>query len=283
MTPEELTIRRHARVENAPVGRSLHDTFLLWVKGTWRIIGPVWFVAVTAGEVVDYLNHYMPHADPMTQVLIWGVALFLEISMMVATYDLSGRNRIEAEKRTAGIAVTTYEKRRKYLAVCFWFLLAAANITGQAAFLWFVTHPDAIPGGPTKPVDQMAQIALFAFIAVRVVGMLIGDANTAFVLGDEEKELTQVARDEKQRGEAFLMLAESEATYRENAAKADYRIAEVDADIKRLHMKLEEDKRRSDYHAELDRLMMKESLERQRQRLLPPPGQKSEDEKPDVP
>src|SRR5579859_571362 len=154
MTPEELTARRQARVENAPVGRSTHDKFMLWVKGAWRIIGPVWFVVVTAGEVVDYLNHYMPHADPMTQILIWGVALFLEISMMIATYDLSGRNRIEAEKRGAGIEVSSYERKRKYLAMLFWFLLAAANITGQAAFLWFVTHPDAIPGGPTRPVDQ---------------------------------------------------------------------------------------------------------------------------------
>jgi hypothetical protein len=276
MSLEELTARRLARVENARMGRSAHDKFMLGVKAAWRVIAPPWFVAVTAGEVVTYLSHYMPHADLPTDVLIWGVALFLELSMMVATYDLSERNRVEAEKHAAGVAIGKAERKKKRLAIVFWFLLAATNITGQVAFLWFVTHPDGVQ------VDPGTQTFLIVFIVVRVVGMLIGDANTAFVLGDDEKELTQVARDEKQRGEAFTLIAEAEGEYRKNVAEANHKVAQIDSQVERLKMEMENQKRRDNYHAELDRIMMEESLDRQqqRQRQLPPPRPNDDDDDP---
>jgi hypothetical protein len=197
MTPEQITARNYAILAKVSHNPPLHEKFMEFCKGTWRIIGPIAFIVFTAGEVYYYIKHFLPSDNSLwTQVLLWGITLLIEIPFCIATYDLSGRKKRAAEAKNAGQEAPDKDTNG---AITMWVIMALINIAGQMAFLFFIT----------KAGNFNRDWPIYLFIAFRVVGVIIGDAYVAFFLSPAPLEVDQVVKHQTAQGEGFDRLNEA--------------------------------------------------------------------------
>ncbi len=194
MTPEQITARNHAILAKVSHNPPAHESFMEFVKNTWRVIGPIAFIVFTAGEVYYYIKHFLPSDNSVwTDVLLWGITLLIEIPFAIATFDLSGRKSRAAEAKRAGQEPPDKDTTG---AVLMWFVMAAINISGQMAFLFFVT----------KAGNFHRDWPVYLFIGFRVVGVIVGDAYTAFFLSPSPTKVSHVIKHQKAQEEGFDQL-----------------------------------------------------------------------------
>ena len=196
LSPEQVAARNYAilaKVSHHPPG---HERFMEFLKSTWRVIGPIAFIVFTAGEVYYYIKHFLPQDNNIwTDALLWGITLLIEIPFAIATFDLSGRKGRAIAARRAGLEPPD---RDTVGAMLMWFVMALINIAGQMAFLFFVT----------KAGTFAKDWPVYLFIGFRVVGVIVGDAYTAFFLSPAPTTIDHVVRHQKAQGEGFEQLTD---------------------------------------------------------------------------
>ena len=194
MTPEQITARNHAILAKVSHNPPAHESFMEFVKNTWRIVGPIAFIIFTAGEVYYYIKHFLPSDNSVwTDVLLWGITLLIEIPFAIATFDLSGRKSRAVEAKRAGQEAPDKDTTG---AVIMWFVMAFINISGQMAFLFFVTKAGRF--------DR--DWPIYLFIGFRVIGVIVGDAYTAFFLSPSPTKVSHVIKHQKAQGDGFDLL-----------------------------------------------------------------------------
>jgi hypothetical protein len=258
LTPEQITARNHAILAKVSHNPPAHESFMEFVKNTWRIIGPIAFIVFTAGEVYYYIKHFLPEDNsPWTQVLLWGITLLIEIPFAIATFDLSGRKSRAVEARRAGNEPPDKDTTG---AIVMWCAMAFINIGGQMAFLFFIT----------KAGTFQKDWPVYLFIAFRVVGVIIGDAYVAFFLSPSPTKVSHVIKHQKAQGEGFDQL---------NDAAIERQLKESRAQLQLEQNQRTMDRERSDA-AFMTRFndMNAQHMLRQQARLLEIEGPKEDEE-----
>jgi hypothetical protein len=140
-----------------------------------------------------------------------------------------------------------------------WFVMAFINISGQMAFLFYVTRAGSF--AKDWPV--------YLFIGFRVVGVIVGDAYTAFFLSPAPTTIDHVVKHQRAQGEGFTQLTDQ---YNERKIKESTAMAQI-ASIDR-HVKREKDDANT-----IDQLhqMHTQALLRQQSRLLEIKGPEEDD------
>jgi hypothetical protein len=255
MSPEDIQRRNYAILAGVKHDPTFHDMVLDFIKEVWRIVGPMFFVVFTAGEVFYYLRHFLPDDhNPWTQVLLWGVTLLIEIPFMIATYDLSSRKKRVLEAREAGRASRDKDTVGAVIAWCF---MALVNITGQVAFLVLITK--ASP-------DAVASMGIYFFIIVRVLGVLLGDAYTAFFLSPAETTITRILRTQKAQQEGVKLLSESSMERQREESR-------LMLEMRRNQNTIAREQSEADFLNEFARMNMRNALESQQRFLQGPKEQ----------
>jgi hypothetical protein len=196
LTPEQVTARNYAILSKVSHDPPAHKSFMGWLKDMWRIVGPIAFIVCTVGEVYYYVKHFLPEDNSFwTQALLWGISLLIEIPFAMATFDLSERKERADEARRSG---QEPPDRDTPGAVMMWFAMAIINISGQMAFLFFIT----------KAGDFQRDWPIYGFIVFRVVGIIIGDAYVAFFLKPSPTKLSNVLKHQKAQSEGFAQLTD---------------------------------------------------------------------------
>src|SRR5258708_22229497 len=115
------------------------------------------------------------------------------------------------------------------------------------------------------PSDGRVTMWLYAaLIATRVSGFTLCDAVTGFWLSQLGTKAEEVARIDELKGHLHVQIAQSTGAHKKAAAEANLKVLKID-------LEAEQARQRAEFHAELDRLMMQEVLQRQRSKLLKPP------------
>lgn len=259
LTAEDIMKRRRMeRIERARVGRPFHERVMLFFLKGWLLIGPVAFVALTAAEVAYILTHLVAHDDQNGEIIIWGGALFIEFAMMFTTFGLGIKRHEASEYREI------YGKRDPALeglvaiGTILWIVFAIINIVGQSSFLMSLVQSSH---------DPNMQV-LYLFVASRVVGFILGDAGTAFFLGQvDSNDVRLMARAEHEKGKLYMELAEAEG-------KRKLLEAEADSKVKSMAIKVEQERADAEFLAELKRQTFTRILEVQGgpQMALPSPS-----------
>lgn len=249
MTPEQI-------LETVAFDVPAHRHIANNVKNAWRIIGPVAFVAFTAWEVFYFMNTFMKaaHDDSLTsKVLLWGITLLIEIPFMIATYDQSERKQARAEKKALG---KPYQENDTVGSVVMWFFLALVNVAGQVAFLIFITNLGKNPFQPDPAVFGM-----WFFIIVRVLGVLLGDAYTAFFLRPDETTIERVLRVQSAQATGRMAIQENRAELAELQAESD-------AKIRRIAIRVRKEEREATFMEEWNEMNMRTTLDRQKRYMI---------------
>ncbi len=254
MTPEQINARNYAILGTVTFTPPPHRMFMNFIKSTWRIIGPVAFVVFTAWEVFYFIKHFMPKDEAWTtNVLLWGITLLIEVPFMVATYDLATRKERAAEARELG---NGRHDRDTVGAVLAWCLMALVNISGQVAFLVLVLK---VSSG--NPLVDTRILPMYFFIAVRVLGVILGDTYTAFFLSPDETTISRVLHMQEAQSKGLMALSESATERKRKESEATLQIRRTEIAIKR-----EEDD--ANFLSQFQRLNMQLALQRQRQFML---------------
>lgn len=242
-----LEARRRAILAQIQLDLPAHRRFLTAIKNLWRIVGPVAFVIFTISEVYYFLQHFLPTPTLWSEVLLWGISLLIEVPFTMATYDQAERRARQQERRAQGQPAVQPGDR---LALWCWIGLALVNITGQIAFLAYVTHAG-------YQLTDPATVGLWVFILVRVGGVILGDSYTAFFLLEAEPTLERELRRQQQivEGEARLAAVDRERLLKE---------AEARQAIRRVELAIEREEQEMDFVAQWQQLQMQQTLERQR-------------------
>ncbi len=238
MTPEQINARNYAILGTVTFTPPPHRMFMNFIKSTWRIIGPVAFVVFTAWEVFYFIKHFMPKDEAWT---------------MVATYDLATRKERAAEARELG---NGRHDRDTVGAVLAWCLMALVNISGQVAFLVLVLK---VSSG--NPLVDTRILPMYFFIAVRVLGVILGDTYTAFFLSPDETTISRVLHMQEAQSKGLMALSESATERKRKESEATLQIRRTEIAIKR-----EEDD--ANFLSQFQRLNMQLALQRQRQFML---------------
>src|SRR5260221_1793052 len=226
LTPAQLRERRMERIENARVGRHFHEQVMLFCLKCWLLVGPIDFVALTAAEVAYILTHLVAPNDRNGQVIIWAGAMFIELAMMFTTFGVGIKRRDVAEKKEVYGHADPGDERLLTLGTAMWVLFALINILGQTAFLLHVIASS----------QNAAMNLLYVFVASRVAGFILGDAGTAFFLGQlDTNDIKLMARAERQRGKLYAELADAEGERKitEAEAEAKVQLLEIEVQSKR--------------------------------------------------
>jgi hypothetical protein len=248
LTPEQIAARNYAilaKVSHHPPG---HERFMEFLKSTWRVVGPIAFIVFTAGEVYYYIKHFLPEDNNIwTDALLWGITLLIEIPFAIATFDLSGRKGRAIEARRAGLEPPDKDTTG---AVIMWFVMAVINIAGQMSFLFFVT----------KAGSFEKDWPVYLFIGFRVVGVIVGDAYTAFFLSPAPTTVDHVVKHQKAQAEGFELLADQ---YNARQIKESNAMSQITANQR--HMKRDRDD--ADFMDQMHKMTAQAAL-RQQSRLL---------------
>lgn len=254
LTAEQLQARRRATLASLSFDVPFHRRVLNGVKNIWRIIGPFCFVLFTAWEVFYFISSFMPKDEAWTsKVLIWGITLLIEIPFMMATYDQAERKAVTAERRGRGESNRDRDTVGSLIA---WLFLAAVNVAGQVAFLVLITR---LGGNPLTNDPRM--LGLWFFIVMRVSGVLVGDAYTAFFLRPDDTTIERVLRTQEAQMQGEKLLAESDAQRLRSEA-------ETDAQIRRIKISVERDEREAAFMADWQKMNMQQTLGRQKQFMI---------------
>jgi hypothetical protein len=214
------------RIENARVGRPFHEQVMLFCLKCWLLVGPIAFVALTAAEVAYILTHLVAPNDRNGQVIIWAGAMFIELAMMFTTFGVGIKRRDVAEKKEVYGHADPGDERLLTLGTVMWVIFALINILGQTAFLLHVI---------ASSQDANMNL-LYVFVASRVAGFILGDAGTAFFLGQlDNNDIKLMARAERQRGKLYAELADAEGERKitEAEAEAKVQLLEIEVESKR--------------------------------------------------
>jgi hypothetical protein len=261
MTPDQLEARRIAQVEAADFSRGVHESIMLVCLRAWLIVGPMAYVALTSGEIAYLFSLIAPSA---VSYLIWGGALMIDITLMFVTFALARHKQRVHEMQSASLEVPAHLRRTLFGLTWSWLGLAFVSLVGQTAYLVLITSQSRLP-----------LVLFYGLIATRVLGFTLCDAVTAFWLSQLGTRAEEVARIDELKGRLHLQIARSAGEHRKAAAKAKMEIVKLDLEIER-------ERRWAAFHAELDRLMIAETLSRQRARLIEePPTQTDIAELPD--
>lgn len=254
LSAEELQARRREMLASVSFDIPAHRRVLNTVKNVWRIIGPFCFVLFTAWEVFYFISSFMPKEGAWTnKVLIWGITLLIEVPFMIATYDMSERKAVVAERRARG---DPYRERDIVGAILLWCFLAAVNVAGQVAFLVLITSVGDNPfSGDSRTVG------LWFFIVIRVSGVLAGDAYTAFFLRPDETTVDRLLRTQEAQMRGEKLLADSDA----HRLRGE---AENDAAIRRIKVSVERDEREAAFINDWQHMNMQQTLQRQKQFMI---------------
>jgi hypothetical protein len=254
LTAEQLQARRRATLASVSFAVPFHRRVLNGVKNIWRMIGPFCFVLFTAWKVFYFISSFMPQDEAWTsKVLIWGITLLIEIPFMMATYDQAERKAVTAERRGRGEITRERDTVGSLMA---WLFLAAVNVAGQVAFLVLITK---LGGNPFTNDSRM--LGLWFFIVMRVSGVLVGDAYTAFFLRPDESSVERVLRTQEAHMQGEKLLAESDAQRLRSEA-------ETDAQIRRIKVSVERDEREAAFMADWQHMNMQQTLGRQKQFMI---------------
>ncbi len=243
---ERLAARRRALLERVGGELPIHRRFLIMIKNLWRVVGPVAFVIFTVSEVFFFMNHFLPTPTLWSEILLWGISLLIELPFMIATYDQAERRARQQERWAQGGPGWTAGDR---LALLCWIGLAIVNVVGQVAFLAYITHVG-------YRLDDPATLGLWIFIVVRVAGVLLGDAYTAFFLLEAEPTLERELRRQQQLVEGESRLA---AVDRERLLKE----AESRQSIRRVELSIAREEQEMNFISQWQRLQIEATLERQ--------------------
>jgi hypothetical protein len=254
MTTEELQQRRRGVLATVSFDVPRHRRVLNAAKNLWRILGPFCFVLFTAWEVFYFINSFMPPEGAWTnKALIWGITLLIEVPFMVATYDMSERKAVAAERRARGEPT---RERDLVGALLLWLFLAAVNVAGQVSFLVLITR---VGGNPFA--GDSHTVGLWFFICIRVSGVLAGDAYTAFFLRPDDTTIDRILRAQEAQMRGEKALAESDA----DRLRME---AESNALVKRIQISVERDEREATFIADWQQMNMQQTLERQKQFMI---------------
>ncbi|EFH87265.1 hypothetical protein [Ktedonobacter racemifer] len=227
--------RRIERVEKARVGRPFHERVMLFFLKIWLLTGPIAFVLLTAAEVAYILTHLVAPGDRNGQIIIWGGALFIEFAMMFTTFGVGIKRHEVAEQREIYGRVDGAQERAVWIGTGLWLVFAAINIIGQTAFLLSIVQSSHDPN----------MNIMYLFVASRVIGFILGDAGTAFFLGQvDSNDVRLMARAEHERGKLYTELAEAEG-------KRKLLEAEADSKVKLLGIKVEQEQADAEFLARL--------------------------------
>jgi hypothetical protein len=171
----------------------------------------------------------------------------------MATYDQAERKAVTAERRGRG---ETNRDRDTVGSLIAWLFLAAVNVAGQVAFLVLITK---LGGNPFTNDSRM--LGLWFFIVMRVSGVLVGDAYTAFFLRPDESSIERVLRTQEAQMQGEKLLAESDAQRLRSEA-------ETDAQIRRIKVSVERDEREAAFMADWQHMNMQQTLGRQKQFMI---------------
>jgi hypothetical protein len=247
LSAEELSLRRQAILASTPFDLPLHRWFMNTMKEIWRVVGPPAFVVFTVWEVYYFMNHFFAANTIEDIVLLWGISLIIEIPFMVATYDQSERRERAAERRARGEPATL---PGAVSSLFFWCLLAAVNVAGQIAFLAFVTHAGYSLASPVA-------VGLWAFILLRVTGVLVGDCYTAFHLLPTEATIDRVLLGQQAQMEGEARLSASDARRLQSDAESKRAVRQVQLSVSR-------DEREAQFMEDWQTMNMTQTLNRQR-------------------
>jgi hypothetical protein len=250
MTPAQLEARRIAQVEAADFSRGPHDAIMLFLLRIWLVMGPIVYVGLTSGEIAFLFSLIAPNA---LTILIWGGALMIDITLMFVTFALSRNKQRVHELETSGLAVPTALRRNGRGLTWSWLGLAFVSLVGQTAYLLAIAIHGTLP-----------MWLYYALIATRVLGFTLCDAVTAFFLSQLGTKAEEVARIDELKGRLHVRIAESTGEHKKAAARANMDIVKIDLEIER-------ERRWAAFHAELDKLMIAETLQRQRSKMIDPP------------
>lgn len=248
--PPERERDVEAVLDNVAFDVPTHAKFLNHTKNVWRVMGPIAFVVFTSWEVYYYMNHFMGQSDLPSKILLWGITLLIEIPFMIATFDQSERKRVRAEKKAMGVPFQDADTTPSIIG---WGFLALVNVTGQIAFLLYITQLGANPFDFHNP----AVIGLWLFVCVRVAGVIMGDSYTAFFLRPDETTVERTIRAETARGKG-------QAAIKENRAELRRIDAESDAKVRRIEMGIRREERDEVFIEQWNQMNVKQALERQR-------------------
>ena len=247
MDQEQLRLRRMRMVENAKFGRPMHENFMLFLLKIWMLVGPIAFVALTAGEVAYILTSLVPPGDNVT-VVIWGGALFIDIAMMFTTFGVAIKRRDLADKREVNGSVSKREEAETWFGTLMWLIFAGINTASQSAFLLHIIQSGAHP--------EQNMTILYLFVAARVVGFILGDAVTAFFLAKvDANQLKLIARSEREKGQIYYEIAKAEGERQMVEAKAE-------ADMRLMQIEVAQREQEAHFMANLKRQMFEDILSR---------------------
>ena len=250
MTPDQLEARRIAQVEAADFSRGVHESIMLFFLRAWLVVGPMAYVALTSGEIAFLFSLIAPSA---VSLLIWGGALMIDITLMFVTFALARHKQRVHEMQSASQEVPAHLRRVLGGLTWSWLGLAFVSLVGQTAYLVLITSQSRLPF-----------LLFYGLIATRVLGFTLCDAVTAFWLSQLGTKAEEVARIDELKGRLHIQIAQSAGEHRKAAAKASMEIVKLDLEIER-------ERRWAAFHAELDRLMIADTLQRQRARLIEEP------------
>jgi len=247
MTPEQIRQRNYAILANVKHDPPFHERILTFLKETWRVVGPIAFVFFTAGEVYFYLAHFMgpKTIDLWTQILFWGITLLIEIPFCISTFDLSTRKKRAVEAKAQGQQPPDNDTVG---AIIMWSAMAAVNVTGQVFFMMLVTDISHKTGANATPI--------YFFIVMRVLGVLLGDAYTAFFLLPPEDTLSKILKVQKAQGQGYKQLSESTAEQSRIEQRAEI-------EMKREKLALRRESREADFMHQFAEMNMESALKNQ--------------------
>ncbi|EFH81769.1 hypothetical protein [Ktedonobacter racemifer] len=246
LTYEDMMKRRRMeRIEKARVGKPFHERVMLLGLRAWLLLGPIAFVLLTAAEVAYILTHLVAPGDQNGQTIIWGGALFIELAMMFTTFGLGIiRQKVAEQREIYGHADPSQERAVK-IGTGLWLTFALINIIGQTSFLLSIVQSTHDPN----------MGIMYLFVASRVIGFILGDAGTAFFLGQvDEHDVRLMARAEHEKGKLYTELAEAEG-------KRKLLEAEADSKIKMMEIKVEQERADADFLAQIKKQAFTRLLE----------------------
>lgn len=220
LTPEEI-------IDSVSFDKSWHQKFTDAITNVWRVGSPFAFVGLTAWEVYYFIHIFMVKSGDNSlpsQVLIWGVALYLEIHFMVSTFDQAKRRQLKAESKSTG---KQYDASGDRGSLVTWFTLAFVNMSGQVAFLGVLLGISKL--SPTDPTV----VGMYFFIAIRTVGMIIGDANVAFFIRPEDTTIEKILRIQEGQAKGRIAITENRAHLGEIVAESEEKVRHIEMRIRR--------------------------------------------------
>ncbi len=245
ITPEMIMRRNLAKLASLSSDQSAHEKVINALKETWRTIGPLAFIFFTAGEVFTYIINRMGVTDLWSNVLVWGITLIIEIPFAVATYDLAERKRRKAEAEESGLESPIKDTAG---AIAFWVIMAFVNVVGQIAFLAVAI----------KLAPGVSDWTLYLFVAVRVIGVLVGDAYTAFYLLPGTTNVMRLVRFQKQQTEGIQSLVQGDMALQTAKSR-------MELDIKRNLLAMRREEHEADFMHEFSTYNLQSSLEKWKQ------------------